>query len=96
MGTKNNPGAFDAYEAALPDEPIFTLLGRDASAPETIRYWAAHREENLRLFTGSMNGAEFFHELDQIAEARQCADAMDAYRPKPVYGLDPSTSSEPF
>ena len=28
MGTKNNPGRFDCYGNAEPDEPIFVLLGR--------------------------------------------------------------------
>lgn len=29
MGTKNNPGEFDCYANAAPDEPMFILLGRD-------------------------------------------------------------------
>lgn len=29
MGTKNNPGAFDCYANAEPDEPMFVLLARD-------------------------------------------------------------------
>ncbi|HAW11807.1 MAG TPA: aspartate decarboxylase, partial [Chloroflexi bacterium] len=29
MGTKNNPGKFDCYDDAHPDEPMFVLLGRD-------------------------------------------------------------------
>ena len=32
MGTKNNPGKFDCYEHAKPDEPMFVLLGRDLEA----------------------------------------------------------------
>ena len=35
MGTKNNPGKFDCYEKAGPDEPMFVLLARDPDA-----YWA--------------------------------------------------------
>lgn len=27
MGSKNNPGKYDCYEAADPDEPMFILLG---------------------------------------------------------------------
>ena len=29
MRTKNVPSKFDCYVHALPDEPMFTLLGRD-------------------------------------------------------------------
>lgn len=44
MGTKNNPGAFDCYAAALPDEPLFVLLGRDPLAPALVELWATTRE----------------------------------------------------
>lgn len=33
MGTKNNPGKYDCYAKAEPDEPLFTLRGKDVSAP---------------------------------------------------------------
>lgn len=36
MGTKNNPGAFDCYANAEPDEPMFVLLGRDKHAPAPV------------------------------------------------------------
>lgn len=44
MGTKNNPGAFDCYAAAQPDEPLFVLLGRDPLAPALVELWATTRE----------------------------------------------------
>ena len=34
MGTKNNPGQFDCYRNAEPDEPMFVLLARDERAPQ--------------------------------------------------------------
>lgn len=37
MGTKNNPGKFDCYDAALPDEPMFVLLARDPVVREWVR-----------------------------------------------------------
>lgn len=37
MGTKNNPGTFDCYANAAPDEPMFVLLGRDKHAPLLVR-----------------------------------------------------------
>lgn len=43
MGTKNNPGSYDAE----PDEPMFVLLGRDRHAPVLVRLWALlrHRDD---------------------------------------------------
>lgn len=43
MGTKNNPGEYDCYENAEPDEPMFVLLGRDPIAPFVVRLWARLR-----------------------------------------------------
>lgn len=45
MGTKNNPGKFDCHAAAEPDEPTFTLLGRDPMAGAIVRAWATMREQ---------------------------------------------------
>jgi len=67
MGTKNNPGAFDCYANAHPDEPMFVLLGRDRDAPELIRCWA-----DLREARGES--------AEKVAEARACADACEAWR----------------
>jgi hypothetical protein len=67
MGTKNDPGDYDCYENADPDEPMFVLLGRDRHAPELVLAWATMRE----------NGGE---EAAVVAEARQCAYNMLAYR----------------
>jgi hypothetical protein len=63
MGTKNNPGAFDCYEAAHPDEPMFVLLGRDRLAASLVRLWAY-----MRRATGE--------DSTKVAEALTCADAM--------------------
>lgn len=46
MGTKTNPGKFDCYAKAEPDEPVFVLLGRDPSAGPLVRLWAAIRMGN--------------------------------------------------
>ena len=43
MPTKQNPGLFDCYKAALPDEPIFVILGRDPAGPATLDFWASQR-----------------------------------------------------
>jgi hypothetical protein len=68
MGTKNNPGKFDCYANATPDEPMFVLLGRDPFAATLVRMWA-----NAREARGNPMDAE------KIAEARACADALDRY-----------------
>jgi hypothetical protein len=63
VGTKNNPGNFDCYANANPDEPMFILLGRDPYAPALVREWADRREQG-----GESN--------TKVAEARTCAFAM--------------------
>ena len=60
MGTKQNPGQFDCYAGAEPDEPIFVLRGKDPSAPLLIETWAMLRD--LMKDDPIM-----------IAEARDCA-----------------------
>lgn len=67
MGTKNNPGAFDCYANAKPDEPMFILLARDRHAPRLVRLWA-----EIRAAEGE--------DPAKVAEARTCAAAMEAYR----------------
>ena len=67
MGTKNNPGQFDCYHNAAPDEPMFVLLARDRHAPELVRLWAKMRE-----FQGESP--------EKVAEARDCAEAMEVWR----------------
>jgi hypothetical protein len=69
MGTKENPGKFDCYANALPDEPMFILLARDDRAPQLVEEWATMSERR-----GTMT--------EKIAEARECAVAMRAWRSK--------------
>jgi hypothetical protein len=80
MATKNHPGAFDCYDHAEPDEPLFTLLARDRVAPELVRAWATARENILRASDVACTPGEVMAELEQIAEARQCADSMESWR----------------
>jgi hypothetical protein len=63
MGTKNNPGNFDCYANADPDEPMFILLGRDPMAASLVEAWAICRE---------VNGES----VEKVNEALVCADAM--------------------
>lgn len=68
MGTKNNPAPFDCYENADPDEPMFILLARDASAPGLVRRWVQLREER--------GGAR----REKLTEALECAKAMEQWK----------------
>lgn len=67
MGTKNNPGDFDCYENAEPDEPMFVLLARDPQAPWLVRHWAWTR--------ATVEGNR-----EQISEAVDCAEDMEDWR----------------
>src|SRR5579864_2079435 len=69
MGTKNNPGKFDCHAAADPDEPMFVLLGRDRMGCVLVRVWADMREAAGET-------------PEKVAEARACADAMEAWLQK--------------
>lgn len=71
MGTKNNPGAYDCYANADPDEPMFILLGRDPFAANLVEEWARRRETE--------RGPS-----PKLDEARACANAMRNWRARPV------------
>jgi len=64
MGTKNNPGEFDCYANAEPDEPMFILLARDPFAPLVVQYWAMLRRQAGKTSPEKLN------------EAEQCAESM--------------------
>lgn len=66
MGTKENPGQFDCYANAAPDEPLFVLLARDKFAPTLIWLWATLRELDDE-------------DPAKVAEARQCCANMIAW-----------------
>lgn len=74
MGSKLNPGKFDFYENALPDEPIFVLLARDDSAPELIEGWAGQRIYDMAV------GKRPRSDMDLVEEAQNCAKNMRRWR----------------
>lgn len=84
MGTKNDPGKFDCYASAAPDEPLFTLLARDNLAPGLVRLWAQIRESDVYGAIGTFNqlvqNAPFTTASEKAAEARACADDMETWR----------------
>ena len=67
MGTKINPGPFDCYANAKPDEPMFILLARDKHAPALVLLWAAMRELDQES-------------PEKVLEARQTVEAMLNYQ----------------
>lgn len=67
MGSKNNPGVFDCYANAEPDEPMFVLLGRDKHAPLLVNLWAYMRNADGEAPA-------------KVGEACLCADSMVMYR----------------
>lgn len=74
MGTKNNPGKFDCYGNADPDEPMFILLARDIAAPAAILRWIECREEMIR------SGEKPSSDRNMCEEARDCVNKMVAWR----------------
>lgn len=74
MGTKNNPGNFDCYGNAEPDEPMFILLARDACAPAAVDKWAEYREGLIKL------GIKPESDRPMLEEARRCAENMRSWR----------------
>jgi hypothetical protein len=66
MATKANPGKYDCYENAAPDEPMFVLLARDRHAPALVALWAVMREL-------------YGEDAEKVAEARQCCVDMIAW-----------------
>ena len=73
MGTKNKPGNFDCYANAEPNEPIFTVLGRDPNAGDSVRKWADDREALIK------KGEKPTSDILMVHEARRCARSMDRY-----------------
>lgn len=74
MGTKNNPGSYDCYAAAEPDEPMFVLLARDPMAPQLVRNWAMIRAQQVE------QGIKPAEDMAKANEAKLCAAQMEQWR----------------
>jgi hypothetical protein len=90
MGTKSKPGQFDCHAKAEPDEPTFTLLGRDPLGTHLVEIWSCLRDGDpdgarealeLALQAGATQRYPRTGHNDELkaAEARNCADAMLLY-----------------
>lgn len=67
MGTKNNPGNYDCYAKADPDEPMFILLGRDPFAGLAAGFWAS-----IQKWDSPENEKKYL-------EAFECSEALTAF-----------------
>jgi len=84
MGTKLNPGKYDCYHKAKPDEPMFTLLARDPDAPMLVELWARIK---LRVGEGT---------TEKLGEAVQCAEAMREWQQRQLVADDNETHDRPL
>lgn len=101
MGTKNNPGSFDCYANAEPDEPMFTLLARDPLAPGLVRIWAALRSRHpataMAFLTDLVETARTLpvERPHKSYEALTCSDDMVTWRSSRFAPLAAPGSSVP-
>lgn len=79
MGTKENPGKFNCYENALPDEPMFVMLARDPEFFELVCQWAEKRQKDIDC------GERPITDQHMVFEAFDCARAGQIWR-KQNYG----------
>ena len=87
MGSKLQPGKFDCYANALPDEPMFVLLARDPVAPALTRLWGAIRDGDRDIAFAAMTELQGLipnyvaaPEPAKAEEALECAAAMRSWR----------------
>jgi hypothetical protein len=88
MGTRLSPGRFDCHEAALDDEPRFTLLARDPLAGFLVSIWSSMRfgdfEAAAVKFRTMIERAGMDYavapDVARGGEAMECAMAMFAWR----------------
>ena len=81
MSTKLNPGNYDCYTNAEPDEEMFVLLARDAFAPDLVRAWAINRKLQIH------KGQKPLEDMAQVEEALACAAKMESWFMKKVEAL---------
>ena len=88
MGTKNNPGKFDCYHAADPDEPMFIMLARDPLAAFLTSIWSSMRYGDTeaamvkfnKMITDLAPRYAVSPDCDKASEALECAMKMFAWR----------------
>lgn len=74
MGTKLNPGKFDCYGSAMPDEEMFTVLARDPAYPKVVHDWANEREREIQM------GRRPLSDMEMVTEAHASAERARTWR----------------
>lgn len=74
MGTKIEGDG--CYDAAMPDEPMFTLLARDPTAPQFVMDWCKQRLADIEA------GSRPVEDREQVSEAIDLANRMIEWREK--------------
>lgn len=87
MGTKNNPGRWDCYANADPDEPLFVLRGQDSTASLVVTLWRAMKMEMKEQGTSQISE-------EKLEEARECSLALEKWAKD--HGEDPSVAFKAF
>jgi len=89
MATKLNPGKYDCYKKAAPDEPMFVLLARDKRASSLVAIWSALErgdQHNARVHFKNLLGLVSRLPAEpnpaKADEAFQCAQEMVSWRLK--------------
>lgn len=82
MATKNQPGEFDCYGAADPDEPIFILRSTDRLAPLIVETWAAFYRFTKKQINDEEGESMTPDQARKYTEALNTARAMREWREK--------------
>ncbi len=92
MGTKLEPGKYDCYANAKPDEPMMVLLARGDQSPLLTELWAAVKAGDYTAFDQAIDGLEKLLNANRaaaptgqkasakITEALTCATNMRAWK----------------
>lgn len=83
--TLADPSPFDPIDRTAPDEPIFTLVGRDPFAPAAVRHWvdltrSAACAGLIDALPGAPEIERHQEKLRQCSEADIIAAEMDRWR----------------
>lgn len=99
MATKNNPGNYDCYANAEPDEPMFVLLGRHWMSSHFVAAWAHLRcgelEEAKNCLEYAFQRFEVAGKIPmskddpKIIEALRCAkDMLSWWTDRKIEGIE--------
>lgn len=90
--TKAEPGPFDGFERAEPDEPIFTLRSADSLAADLVMLWCEQRR--AAILAANFSDERRTAELIQVREAEEISFAMTEWR-KGHSSVEPVVEEQP-